>query len=386
MKAYIYAILIVTSFYFNSNAQENMLCMGGHWTEDEANLKMKEFASTWNDLASWESRKAIIKKGILGGMQWDKMPKVKGEFNPILRDKKIMDGYTIENIAIESFPGFYVTGNLYKPINGETKYPTILSPHGHLADKRLKEDVQIRCGVLAKMGAIVFAYDMLGYAESQHTVHKHPHALVLQTYSSKRVLEYLLSREDIDADRIGMTGGSGGATQTFMLAAIDERIKVAVPAVQVSAHFFGGCVCESGMPVHKSEKHQTNNVEIAALAAPRPMLLISNGYDWTRNSPRVEYPYIQSVYALYDAEHRVEHVHLPMEKHDYGPSKRGAMYAFMAYHLNLDYRDLFNGPTVDESFVKLLGEEKLKVFNKYNPRPSNYLKGDEAVSSFLGLK
>lgn len=367
------------------SAQQDMLCQGAYWTEDEANLKMKEFASTWDDLESWERRKERIYTGIVEGMQLDKMPKIEGKFNAQITNKKVLDGYIVENISIESFPGFFITGNLYRPIKTQTKNAAVLSPHGHLANKRVTKDVQIRGAVLAKMGAIVFAYDMVGYAESNQINHKHPIALLLQTYNSKRVLDYLISRPDVDPDRIGMTGGSGGATQTFVLTAIDDRIRVSVPAVQVSAHFFGGCVCESGMPIHKSHDHQTNNVEIAALCAPRPLLIISDGYDWTRNTPRVEYPYLQKVYSLYDAEHKVEHVHLPTEKHDYGSSKRAALYAFMAYHLKLDYRDLFNGPSLDESFVKILEPDELHAFSIDNPRPKHALIGDRAVSEFLGF-
>ncbi len=385
MKNFI-LLLIALFLSINLVAQEDtMLCMGHYWTEDEANLMMKKFSTDWDDLESWERRAERIKKGIIDGMQLEKMPDISGNFNPIVTNTRIMDGYIVENIAIESFPGFYITGNLYRPAEKRKKHAAMLSPHGHLKDKRFTHYVQLRSAVLARMGAIVFAYDMVGYGEFTQVDHYIPVALLLQTWNSRRVLEYLLSRTDVDPKRIGMTGGSGGATQTFMLAAIDDRIKASAPVVQVSAHFFGGCVCESGMPVHKGRDHQTNNVEIAALCAPRPMLLISNGADWTRNTPRIEYPYIQKVYALYDAEHKVENVHLPTEKHDYGCSKRTAAYNFFAHHLKLNYRNIPYDEGYREDFVTVLSTEELKVFNSANPRPAVALQGDEAVMEYLGI-
>ncbi|KAA3654580.1 MAG: acetylxylan esterase [Calditrichaeota bacterium] len=367
-------------------AQENMLCVGHYWTEDEANLKMKEFASTWHDKASWEKRAAMIKQGIIKGMQLDKMPKSDGNFNPVIRNSREMDGYIVENIAIESFPGFYVTGNLYRPIDESKKHPAMLCPHGHLKDKRFTDFMQWRSAVFARMGAVVFAYDMIGYGESQQIEHKNPIALLLQTYNSLRVLDYLLSRPDVDGSRVGMTGGSGGGTQTFILSAIDERITASAPVVQVSAHFFGGCVCESGMPVHKSASHQTNNVEIAALCAPRPLLMISNGADWTRNTPRVEYPYVQKVYALYDAEHRAENVHLPAEKHDYAYSKRTAAYNFFAHNLRLRSRNIPYDDGYIEDFVKILSKEELRVFPDDAARPANELTDVGEIIKYLKLK
>ena len=364
---------------------ESSLRQGHFWTPDEANLEMKGFARTWNDRASWEQRTRVIREGILHGLHWDRMPKIKGGFRPIIHSRKEMDGYVVENIAIRSFPGFYVTGNLYSPANPKAKNPAILNPHGHATDKRVKEDVQKRCAAFARMGAIAFAYDMVGYAESTQVNHKMPIAALLQAWNSTRVLEYLLSRPDVDPEMIGMTGGSGGGTQTFVLAAIDERIAVSAPVVQVSAHFFGGCVCESGMPIHQSESYGTNNVEFAAMAAPRPLMIVSDGADWTRNSPRIEYPYIQSVYALFDAEHKAEHVHLHGEGHDYGYSKRSAVYPFFAFHLGLSYKKLPYDNGFDESFVTVLPAEELYVFDEEHQRPSDALIGDEAVMEYLGF-
>ena len=153
------SVLMISAI--NSFGQDNMLCVGPYWTEDEANLKMKEFAATWTDLNSWEKRAETIKQGIIKGMKLDQMPKIEGNFNEQITNTRQFDGYIVENIRIESFPGFYITGNLYRPVTPGKKNAAVLSPHGHLQDKRLKEDVQYRCAVLARMGAIVLAYDMV---------------------------------------------------------------------------------------------------------------------------------------------------------------------------------------------------------------------------------
>lgn len=369
-------------------AQENMLCQGAYWTEDEAALFMDETAGSWEGKSEWEKRAELIRKGILMGMKLDQMPKRDTPFNTLIHSTREMDGYIVENIAIESFPGFFITGNLYRPSKPEPlqKSPAILSVHGHGNNPRFGESVQKRSAAFARMGAVVFAYDMIGYGDSKQVEHKMPIALTIQTYNSQRVIDYLISRPDVDPERIGVTGESGGGTQTILITAIDPRIKVSAPVVMVSAYFFGGCECESGMPIHKSQNHQTNNVEIAALAAPRPLLLVSDGGDWTKNTPRVEFPYIQKVYGSFGAISKADNVHLPGERHDYGKNKRAAVYNFLGNYLELSpgripYRDGF-----DESFVTLLSAEELSVFNAQNPIPVYALKGDAAVMRYLDLK
>lgn len=362
---------------------DNMICSGGYWTEAEGKIKMEVLSGLWSDAQSWEKRVQAIRENMFAGMQWDKISKYDGKINFVKHSKKIMNGYSVENIAIESFPGFYVTGNLYRPLRRQKQYAAILSPHGHLKDKRFTNYVQLRSAYLASKGAIVFSYDMVGFGESNQVRHEMPISLLLQTWNSKRVLDYLIGLPEVDPQRIGMTGGSGGGTQTFVLTALDQRIKVSVPVVQVSAHFFGGCVCESGMPIHKTAYLQTNNVEIAAMAAPRPMLLISNGSDWTRNTPKVEFPYIQKVYAAMGKSHQLENVHLANEKHDYGYSKRIAAYAFLTKHLQLDSDTSLQENQIDESFIEVLSPEKLIVFTPEKPRPNTALKDEFEVLKFL---
>lgn len=379
-----YKLIIVLLLGSFSSAAWGQLCQGHYWTEVEAKVKMQEFSQLWNDQNSWEKRADAIKSNLKRGLQWDKIPSFDRPQTLLISAPVSMDGYQVQNIALETFPGFYVTGNLYLPLNGAKKHPAVLSPHGHMKGGRFSEDVQLRCALLAKMGAVVFAYDMVGYGESTQLNHKMPISLLLQTWNSKAIIDYLVNRDDVDPLRIGVTGASGGGTQSFMIAALDPRVSVSVPVVQVSAHFFGGCACESGMPVHKNGAFQTNNVEIAAAFAPRPQLIVSDGADWTKNTPEVEFPYLQSVYNVFGKNKPIENVHLAEEQHNYGPSKRIAAYDFLAKHLGLSKNTVQENGQYKEDEIQLLDQEILEIYKTY-PQPEGMLQGDQAIMDFLNI-
>jgi len=205
------------------------------------------------------------------------------------------------------------------------------------------------------MGAIAFAYDMVGWGESLQVPHTDDCVFSYQLWNSVRALDFLFLLDGIDPSRIGVTGCSGGGTQSFMLTAVDSRITLSVSVTMVSAHFLGGCICDSGLPVH--EISQTNNVEIAVLAAPRPQLLISVSSDFTCNTPLVGVPFLKRIYDLFDAADQVENVQLLNEKHDYGYNKRRALYKFIAKHFQL--------PLVEDRSSKLGAlPEGVSPFNK----------------------
>lgn len=247
-------------------------------------------------------------------------------------------GHSVEKVYFESLPGFFVTGNLYRPLPDSGRHPGVLSPHGHWSYGRLENSELVsvpgRAISLARQGYVVFSYDMVGYNDSYQVDHRYasPRAqlwafnvLGLQLWNSIRALDFLESLPDVDPGRLGVTGASGGGTQTFLLTAVDDRVRVSAPVNMVSAFLQGGDNCENAPGLRLDH----SNVEFASLAAPRPMLLVSATGDWTRDTPRVEFPAVREVYRLFGAEERVRGAQFHA-LHNYNRESREAMYAFFA--------------------------------------------------------
>ena len=286
--------------------------------------------------AGWNIRAAHIRELVLASAGLLPMPE-RTALAPNVFGEVTRADYIVSKVYFESLPGFYVTGNLYRPI-GDGPFPAILSPHGHWAYGRLENSVTAsvpgRAINLARQGFVVFTYDMIGYNDSwqlEHRTFGGPREKLwglsmagLHLWNGIRSLDFLESLPYVQRDKIGATGASGGGTQVFLLAAVDQRVAAAAPVNMISLHMQGGCLCENqpGLRV------ETTNVEIAATIAPRPLLMVSATGDWTSNTLEREYPAVRALYALQGAGDRVHAVRFEAP-HNYNRESREAVYAWM---------------------------------------------------------
>lgn len=373
-------------------------------------------------LDEWKSRSEQVRRRILVSCGLWPMPE-RPEVKPVIHGLVERDEYTVERVYFEGYPGLYVTGSLYRPRNKQGPFPVVLSPHGHFNNGRFydhgEEEVirqikmgaerfevsgryplQARCVQLARMGCIVFHYDMLGYADSNQIsyelAHRHrspregledpaawglftaqaemrlQNVFGLQTFNSLRAVDFVVQLPDVDASRIAVTGASGGGTQTMMLAALEPRVAVSFPAVMVSTAMQGGCTCENATCLRVG----TGNIEFAGLFAPKPMG-ITTADDWTVEVKTKGYPELQKLYALHQSK---SHVKVFPERELYWPHNfnfvsRNAMYEWMNEHLKLGVPNDF----LEQDFEPLSIDE-LTVWNDQHPTPPG---GEEFETSFL---
>lgn len=359
-------------------------------TVEEGKEELAYLSSLYHDVASWEKRKNELRACMYAALQLSPIPPAPAS-KPISTPVRKMDGYTVENIAFEVLPGVYIGGSLYRPAKVKGKVPVILCPDGHWDKQRYRADCQYRCASLARMGCLAISYDLFAWGESmlqfKYEEHRRPLAMTVQTLSALRILDYMLSLKEADTSRVAISGGSGGGNHTVLITALDDRIKLSAPVVSVSSFHSGGCPCESGMPIHFCGGG-TNNTEIAAMAAPRPQLVISDGQDWTAHVPENEFPWLQKMYAYYGRQDQVANVHLPNEGHDYGISKRTALYEFVAKHFNLDLTKIKDKEgKIDESKVTIEAEKALYVFGDHGERlPANALHGYDELKKLFEKK
>ena len=386
------------------------------WAEDVRHQPLKTLKGYFpfnppESLEQWEQRKEYVRRQILVAAGLWPMP-TKTPLNAVVHGKIDCDGYTVEKVYLESAPGFFVTGNLYRPKNTQGKVPGVMFAHGHRKDARfhmMPEDklrkkiaegeerferaglatYQSGCRQLARMGCVVWQWDMLGDSDSiqfpRELVHGHgvvelrsemnttedwgffsPQAeahcqnfMGLQTLNAVRGLDFLLSLPEVDPQRVAATGASGGGTQTMILAAIDDRIKLSFPVAMVSTAMQGGCPCENASLLRVN----TGNVEFAALFAPKPQGM-NSADDWTKEMATKGFPELQQLYAMYGKKNNIflkRGEHFP---HNYNAVTRSAFYTFLNKHFKLG----FTAPVIEQDFDPL-PPEQLSVWDDQHPAP-----------------
>jgi hypothetical protein len=346
----------------------------------------------------WEKRKKQLHHQVLVATGLLPMPE-RPPLNSTIHGKIDRDDYTIEKVFFPSYPGHYVSGNLYRPKREGGKRAGILCPHGHWSNGRFHDELKARgekyidgelksgaeqtregarfplqamCAHLARMGCVVFHYDMVGNADSQKIGHSQGFTdaqaelrlqsfMGLQTFNSIRALDFLCGLPDVDPSRIGVTGGSGGGTQTFILFAVDGRPAAAFPAVMVSTGMQGGCVCENCSLLRIG----AGNIDFSAMFAPKPLGL-TGADDWTKEIETKGLPELKAVYQLYDAEDKVMAKCFPQFGHNYNQVSRELMYNWFNKHLKLGQPE----PVKEKPFVPVPPKE-LSVFDEQHPLPED---------------
>ncbi|MBG88462.1 MAG: acetylxylan esterase [Verrucomicrobiales bacterium] len=356
----------------------------------------------------WKKRSEYVKRQIMVSQGLWPLP-TRTPLKPVIHGKIDEGDYTIEKVYFESYPGFYVTGNLYRPKKLVGKAPGIICPHGHWKEGRFydhaprvrndiiigaerfenggRNHIQARCVQLARMGCVVFSYDMVGYADSKQLSYDLVHRFAKQrehlnktkdwgffspqaearvqnvmglfSWNSIRALDFMETLPEVDTKRLAVTGASGGGTQTMLLAAIDDRIALSMPMVMVSTAMQGGCTCENASLLRVN----TGNIEFSALFAPRPQIM-NSADDWTRELAEKGFPEIQAHYQLLGNKQGVKLIRGEHFKHNYNYVTRAQMYKWVNQHFRLGIKT----PILEQDF-QFRAEEEITVWNEDHPKP-----------------
>ncbi|HLK61246.1 MAG TPA: acetylxylan esterase [Chthonomonadaceae bacterium] len=354
------------------------------------NLDTHRTFPAFHSLAEWEAKRDFIRQQILVSSGLYPLPP-KTPLQARVFDKVVRDGYTIEKAYFQTYPGFYLAGNLYRPLKAEgEKHPGVLIAHGHWGVGRMADtpdgSIPARAITFARQGYVAFTYDMVGYNDTrqiQHRVWANDQAswlwgvseMGLQTWNSIRALDFLSSLSDVDTRRLAITGESGGGTQTMILGALDDRLAAVGPCVMVSHTMQGGCLCENapGLRVDFS------NMEVAACAAPKPQIMVGASGDWTQTMITVEGPGVESVYKLYGKPDHLKYV-LFNYGHNINKTSREAVYdAFGHWLLPTSSVDFHEPPYQMEPV------EALRVFPDNQPLPKDALTPEQLTESLIAL-
>lgn len=315
-----------------------------------------QFKDDCKSLEIWQANRERYREEYLYMLGLSPLPE-KTDLKATVTGTLERDGYVVEKLHYQSVPGLYVTANLYRPANAESRqrFPAVLYVCGHANRGRdgNKTAYQAHPIWLAKHGFICLIVDTLEFGE----INDHPRFIHHGTYNLERWwwhsrgytpagvecwngvrgIDYLLSRADVDPNKLGVTGISGGGAATFWIAAADERIKVAIPVSGMAdlesyvgnRVINGHCDC-----MFLYNTFQWPWTRIAGLIAPRPMLFINSDNDriFPMDANERVTNRMERLYSLYGASDKFDTV-VSVGGHAYREDIRRAAFAFLQYHL-----------------------------------------------------
>ncbi|MFP6763227.1 MAG: alpha/beta hydrolase family protein [Planctomycetaceae bacterium] len=333
-------------------------------------------------LAEWQQQKTLLRANLL--RSWGGFPKQHCDLQPQITATLQRDGYRVEKLLIQTRPGIQMTANAYVP-EGAGQRAAVLCVHGHWRLAKSEPVVQARCIGLAKLGFFVLMVDAFGAGERglQPALGEYHGEMVgatlfpaglplsgIQVYENQRAVDYMLTRPEVDPDRIGITGCSGGGNQTMYAGAFDARLKAVVPVCSVGTYqaYLGAacCMCE----VVPAAMSYTEEWGILSLIAPRALMVVNatrDAFQFSIDEAAKSLDQARHVYHLYGADSHVKHATFDW-KHDYHQPMREAMYGWMTRHL----KQAGDGSPIAEPDIQTEAPETLRCFPS-DSRPAGFV-------------
>jgi cephalosporin-C deacetylase-like acetyl esterase len=330
-------------------------------------------------LEDWENKRLIYRKQLFEMLGLEPLPK-KTDLKPVITGKVEHDEFTVENIHFQSRPGLYVTGNLYIPKGLEKPAPAILYVCGHGPTKKNnisygnKVSYQRHGAWFARHGYVCLVIDTLQMGEIEG-IHHGTYRYDMWWWNSRgyssagaeawnciRSLDYLQTRKEVDKDRIGVTGRSGGGAYSWWIAALDERIKAVVPVAGITDlqnHVVDGCVEGHCDCMYIVNTYRWNYPIVAALVAPRPLLISNSDKDTIFPLDGVVrvHEKVRKIYRLYDAD---EKLGLQITEGPHKDTQELRIHAFVWFNRFLKNEN----PLIYKPAVPFFEPEQLKVFDE----------------------
>lgn len=343
-------------------------------------------------LEQWQKRRLEVRWHVRRMLGLDPWP-ARLPLNVHYGGKLDRSDYTLRRVYFQTWPQVYASGWLYLP-KSTGKHPAVLNPHGHWPLGATDPVIQQRCIGFAKKGYVALTLDaahigiewdkpqsemrrpVVPAANSTRNYLIGINSAGVQTWNLMRAIDFLETLPEVDASRIGCTGESGGGLQTLYLMAMDSRVKVAVPVVY--PNYYNRWMTPQGTEVTWCNFVPdllgfTDEPEIAATFAPKPVLYLTVTGDWTADFPRVAFPEIKSVYRLYGKADAADVAQWESE-HDYNKSMRERAYAWF----NRFLKGETNPASAREPVIHVESQETLVALNK-PPSPQSF---DEVISLY----